>query len=230
MRRMNWKTVSTMAAMVVIAGCQDNLVSAPQTSSAAPVSMMMAPEGAPRRSLIGDAPSNADVDFTVSPSGGTYFIGKHAVVFPARSICDPAKSGYGPDSWDRPCEALSTPLKIHASVRTAKAGTWIDFSPSIRFVPSNNPTRWVWIYMHAPQVLAINEFSRFAILYSPKMGEPLIDEAKTDPTLRTYVDSWSGVTARRIKHFTVYTNSSGRACDPALEQDCFPAADATRGP
>jgi hypothetical protein len=121
-------------------------------------------------------------------------------------------------------------LKIHASVRTAKLGTWIDFSPAIRFVPSNSPSRWVWIYMAAPQVVAANEFSKFAILYSAKMGDPLIDEANSDASLRTYVDTWGGLTARRIKHFSQYANSSGRSCDPSSEQDCYPASDSPHGP
>jgi hypothetical protein len=223
MRRTNWKTVSTLVTMLVIAGCQDSLVSAPQATSSAPVSMMMAPEGAPRLSLLGNASSNTDVDFTVSPSGGIYYIGNHAVVFPARSICDPSKSDYGPETWDRPCEPISQSLKIHASVRTAKAGTWIDFSPAIRFVPSTNASKWVWIYMHAPQVVAANEFSKYSILYTPRIGAATIDEAKSDATLRTYVDTWSGITARRVKHFSGFVLSSGRACDPTVESDCYPA-------
>jgi hypothetical protein len=228
MRRTNWKTVSTLVTMVVIAGCQDNLVSAPQASSSAPVAMMMAPEGAPRLSLLSSASSNADVDFTVSPNGGIYFIGKHAVVFPARSICDPAKSSYGPDTWDTPCTAISQPLKIHATVRTAKAGTWIDFSPALRFVPSTNASKWVWLYMNAPQVVAANEFSQYSILYTPGIGGVTVDDAKSDASLRTYIDTRSGQSARRIKHFSGYAMSSGRACDPNVEVDCYPIQDGGR--
>ena len=42
MRRTNWKTVSTLVTMIVVAGCQDNVVSAPQGTSVAPASIMLA--------------------------------------------------------------------------------------------------------------------------------------------------------------------------------------------
>jgi hypothetical protein len=210
--------------MIVIAGCQDNLVSAPQASSSAPAQMMMAPEGAPRLSLLGTALGNGDVDFTVTAAGGVFLIGNHAVVFPARSICDPAKSSYGPATWDSPCEPLSAPLKIHATIRTAKLGTWVDFSPSLRFVPSNDSKKWVWMYMSTPSVIGARDLSKSAILFAPAIGAAGIDESPSDPTLRTYVDTWGGMSTRRIKHFTGYMTSSGRACDPQAEPDCYPSS------
>ena len=222
MRRTNWKTVSTLVTMVVIAGCQDNLVSAPQASSVAPASMMLAPDGAPRLSLMGNEKGNGDVEFTVSPNGGVYFIGNHAVVFPARSICDPATSSYGPGTWDSPCDPLSAPLKIHAKLRTAKLGTWVDFSPSLRFVPSTNSKQWVWMTMFTPAIIGAQDLSKFNILFAPKIGAAGIDESPSDATLRTYVDTRSGVATRRIKHFTGYMTSSGRSCDPNTESGCLP--------
>ena len=222
MRRTNWKTVSTLVTMIVIAGCHDNIVSVPQASSSAPASMMMIPEGAPRLSLLSNPVNNNDVDFTVKPEGGVFFIGNHAVVFPARSICDPAKSSYGPGTWDSPCEPISAPLKIHATVRTAKLGTWVDFSPSIRFVPSNNSKKWVWIYMSTPSVVGARDLSKYAILFAPAIGAPGIDESVSDASLRSYVDTFGGMTVRRIKHFTGYMTSSGRTCDPSIETDCYP--------
>jgi uncharacterized Rossmann fold enzyme len=44
-----------------------------------------------------------------------------------------------------------------------------------------------------------------------------VDETPLDPTLRTYVDTWQGMTMRRIKHFSGYTSSSGRSCESS---DC----------
>jgi hypothetical protein len=208
--------------MVVIAGCQDNVVSAPQSSSAVPVSMMMAPSGSPRLSLVGSANADVDVDFTVNEKGGVFFLGNGAVVFPARSICDPAKSSYGPGTWDSPCTALKGSLKIHATIRTAKLGTWIDFSPALRFVPSDDSRDWVYLYMSAPNSFGAKDLSKYAILYAPTLGAKGIDESLTNASLRTYVDSWRGVTMRRIQHFSGYIGSSGRACDPATETDCYP--------
>ena len=222
MRSPNWKTVSTLVTMIVITGCQESIVSAPQSASIAPVSMMMAPDGRPQLSLAGKSKADDDVDFTVTPNGGVFLLGGHAVVFPEHSICDPSKSSYGPATWDSPCVPLHGALMIHATIRTAKLGTWIDFTPALRFVPSNDPRRWVYLYMSSPHVVGAHDLSKFSILYASAIGANGVDEALTDASLRTYVDTWGGITMRRIKHFSGYTNSSGRECDPAIEPDCLP--------
>ena len=222
MRRTNWKTVSTLVTMIVVAGCQDNVVSAPQGTSVAPASIMLAPDGRPQFSLAGNASGNDDVEFTVTSNGGVFLLGNHAVVFPARSICDPDKSSYGEGTWDSPCVPLKGALKIHATVRSAQLGTWVDFTPSLRFVPSNDSHQWVYMYMNAPSAVGAADLSGFSILFAPAMGAQGINDAISDPSLRTYVDTHSGLTMRRIKHFTGYMTSSGRSCDPAVEAGCYP--------
>ena len=124
MHRLNWKTVSTLVTMLVIAGCQESTVSAPEGTSSAPALMMMAPTGSPQLSLGGDSNANDDIDFTVGEKGGVFYLGNNAIVFPAHSICDPARSTYGPDTWDTACTALKGSVKIHATIRSAKLGTW----------------------------------------------------------------------------------------------------------
>ncbi|MEP7000938.1 MAG: hypothetical protein ABI969_10710 [bacterium] len=222
MRRTNWKTVSTLVTMVVIAGCQDNVVSAPQSMSAAPAAMVMAPPGSPQLLLAGMAAKpNDDVEFTVTEKGGVFLIGRHAVVFPSYSICDPAISSYGPGTWDSPCESLKGSVKIHASIRTAKLGTWIDFTPSLRFAPSKD----VYLYLYNSSVVGVTDLTKFSILYAPAMGAVTVDESLNDSSLRTYIDARTGVSMRRIKHFSGYVGASGRACDPATESECYPAPD-----
>ncbi|MEP6992146.1 MAG: hypothetical protein ABJA80_14530 [bacterium] len=184
--------------------------------------MMMAPAGRPQLSLSGKSATNEDVEFTVSPSGGVYFIGNNAVVFPAHSICDPATSSYGAGTWDSACEPLKGALKIHASVRTATLGTWVDFKPSLRFVPTNDSRQWVYMYMSTPRVLGATDLSKFSILFAPSIGAQGVDESVSDATVRTYVDTFGGVSMRRIKHFTGYMTSSGRSCDPNVDTGCYP--------
>ena len=207
MRRTNWKTVSTLVTMIVIAGCQEGVVSAPQSA----VSEMMVPEGAPQLSLSKTHSNNADVDFTVTPAGGVFFLGRNAIVFPANAICDPSTSSYGAGTWDDACTPLSAPLKIHATVRTATAGTWVDFKPSLRFVPSDDSHKWVYMYMR----------SQNAILFAPSIGALGVDDAATDATVKTYFDGNRGYTLRRVKHFTGYMTSSGRSCSEG-DPDCYP--------
>ncbi len=219
MRSFNWKTVSTLVTMMVVAGCQEN-VSAPQGSSSATASMMLAPVGAPQ--LDRRAQDVDDIDFTVTPHGGVFLLGQHAVVFPAGSICDPALSSYGPGTWDAPCVSLKRALKIHATIRTAKLGTWVDFSPSLRFVPSEDSRRHVYIYMYAPEAVGATDLSKFSILWSPAIGASGVNDAAAKPSLRTYVDAKTGVMMREIDHFSGYWGSQGRTCDPAVETNCYP--------
>jgi hypothetical protein len=218
MRRTNWKTVSTLVTMALLVGCQDNTVSAPQQASAAPTLMMMAPDEAPRFSMSRVDANNTSSEFTVGPKGGVFAVGNHLVVIPAHSICNPATSSYGAGTWDSPCRALEGSLKIHADVRVANGRTWVDFSPNLRFVPSNNAKDWAWIYLFTPEAVGARDLSSFNILYANSIGGATTDESAQDATLRTYVDTRSGVSARRIKHFSGYT-SSGRECDSG--SDCI---------
>ena len=40
----------------------------------------------------------------------------------------------------------------------------------------------------------------------------------TDSSLRTYVDTWQGISLRRIKHFSGYIIGADRSCDPATQE------------
>jgi hypothetical protein len=210
MRRTNWKTVSTLVTMIVLAGCQEGVVSEPQNATGEATSMM-APAGAPQLSLSRGQSNHGDFDFTVTPAGGVFFLGRNAIVFPANAICDPATSSYGAGTWDDECTPLTTSLTIHAKVRTSTAGTWVDFKPSIRFVPSDDSHQWVYMYMT----------SKNPILFAPSLGALGVDDASVDATVKTYFDLRKGSTLRRIKHFTGYMTSSGRACNQG-DPDCYP--------
>ena len=222
MRSFNWKTVSTLVTMMAVAGCQES-VSAPQASSTAPAAMMLAPAGSPQLSLSGKAQADGDVDFTVTPNGGTFLLGNHAIVFPARSICDPAVSSYGAGTWGDSCVALKGAIRIHATIRTAQLGTWVDFSPSLRFVPSAE----VYLVMYTPNVIGATDISKYSILWTPGIGQAGV--AESNKSLRTFVDTQKGTSMRRIEHFTGYLTSSGRSCDPETETDCYPVPDEDKG-
>lgn len=221
MRKRNyWVVVANVAVLAALAGCSDNTFVAPTaqqsaSTASAPATMMAAPAGRPSLSLIGGSPANTTADFKVGPQGGVFFVGNHAVVFPKLSICDPATSTYG--DWDASCKTIGKPIQIHAVVRNENGRTWVDFSPELRFVPSSDPSRWVWMYMYTPDARgAQGDLSRFNILYAHNIGGTTVDDAASDPTLRTYVDTRTGISLRRIKHFSGYTASAGRDCENAL--------------
>jgi hypothetical protein len=218
------KFTSPLLCLLVAAACSDGVVSpaakpieAPALAAPAPI--RLAPTGRPTLALVGGLPDSTSVDFYVGPNGGVFFTGNHAVVFPSQSICDPATSSYGPSTWDLPCVPLQTTLKVHAEVRRANGQTWIDFTPSLRFVPSTSSSRWVWMLMYTPDAVgATNDLSRFNILWAKSIGGATVDETSDDSSLRTYVDTFSGISVRRIKHFSGYTYTSGRSCSTG--EDC----------
>ena len=119
-----------------------------------------------------------------------------------------------------PCKPLRTSIRVHAEARTGPSGAWVDFTPSLRFVPSNSANTWAWIYLYTPQAKGKSntQLAPFNILYASRIGGPTTDESVLDATLRTFVDSKAGVSVRRIKHFSGYT-VSGRASEPAPTPD-----------
>jgi hypothetical protein len=207
-----------MVVMTVLTGCSDTVV-APAAAPSASTTMMQAPAGHPSLSLSSQAreKENTSVDFTVSPWGGVYRIGRHAVVFPAHSVCDPSTSGYGAELWDAACSPSTKGIAVHAVIRKQAGVTWVDFSPELRFVPSS----WVWLVLNTPQAKhARGDLSRFNIAYAESIGGVMVNDAAADPTLRTYVDPYRGTMFRRIKHFSGYAGNSGFTC----AEECDAAA------
>jgi len=227
MRRTRWYSAAPLLVVTVLASCRDGLVtqSGPPTLAApavAPAPMRLAPQGRPSLSLSGGLPDSTSGDFSVGPNGGIFLVGNHAVVFPAGSVCDPATSTYGRGTWDDTCSPITKSLLVHAEVRRKDGVTSIDFSPSLRFVPSSSPSSWVWLLMYSPDARGTtSDLSRFNIYYAPSAGAAPIDETTSDATLRTYVDTFSGISIRRIKHFSMYESGyavgAGRSCEPGTE-------------
>jgi hypothetical protein len=202
-RQSRWSILVALVAMT--AACADSSIA--PTSEQAEV----LPGGAPRPNIIVNqmAEDESSADFTVTPSGGFFRMGKHGIVFPRNVICDPATSSYGREFWDEECDVLRGPIRIHAELRVQDGREWVDFSPELRFKPSRSPLGWVWIYMHTDA--AVLPDRSLVILWSPAIGVPGIDESLDDATLRTFVSPWSGYAYRRIKHFSGYNVTSGRA-------------------
>lgn len=202
-RQIRWSILVALVAMT--AACADSSVG--PTSDQAEV----LPGGAPRPNIIVNqmAEDESSADFTVTSSGGYFRMGKHGIVFPRNVICDPASSSYGREFWDEDCAVLRTPIRIHAELRVQDGREWVDFSPELRFKPSRYPFEWVWIYMRTDAALLPDR--SLQILWSPAIGVPGIDESLDDATLRTFVSPWSGYAYRRIKHFSGYNVTSGRA-------------------
>ena len=216
MRRTSAFAVGTLLILGAVAGCREGLQSpsAPPFEApalAAPASVGLAPAGHPTLDLTGGSPDSVSTDFFVGPSGGVFYVGNNVVVIPSQSVCDPASSTYGPGTWDSPCSILQSTLRVHAEVRRTNGMVWVDFTPSLRFAPSTNPARWVWMVMYTPSATtAGSDLSKYNIVWADRIGGTTVDETPTDATLRTYVDTFSGVSLRRIKHFSGYAYAEGK--------------------
>ena len=205
---------------LALTACADNEVAAPEALAWGGLPVGRAPAGVPRPDVIvhSVADDSMSAEFTVTPTGGIFNLGPHAIYFPANSICDPATSTYGPGEWDAPCTPLTEPIRFRAEIRHMDGRSWVDFTPAVRFVPTEEPANAVWIYMKTASLStdsdsALQMLRRMSVLYSPTLGAPGVNEALTDPSLKTYVWLDGGVAFRRIKHFSGYNVYTGREDD-----------------
>src|SRR4051812_37500224 len=134
------------SAVALLAAC-----SAADQAVAPAVRHSARPAGAPSLDVITNsvAPDSMSADFTVTPSGGMFALGNNAVYFPANSICDPETSSYGEGHWDEACTPLDHAIDFHAEVRRDddSGRSWVDFTPAVRFVPTDDPNQTVWMLM-----------------------------------------------------------------------------------
>lgn len=196
-----------------------------------------APKSAPSKAPSFDYSSTAyslgfsQQDFVVSSDGGKFAIagGLYSVNFPANSVCDPARSTYGPTEWDKPCVTLDEgqSLKIRATLALTSSGLAVDFSPALRFSPSTQVT--ISTALFADVIKSNRDFfaknpsalNPLAILYSPSLGALGSSDYVRDPSVVTNVDLTTGLIWRRVKHFSGYSMTTGEACEPAPDNpDC----------
>jgi len=153
--------------------------------------------------------------FKVKPEKATTFVwdGKNAIKFPARAICEPETSSYGPGEWNKPCAPTAREIEVTLKSYYDAAGSLrVDFQPALRFNPW---TFGVYLYLDAQKTTANRRGQAVdpwfkTIYYCPDVGA-CFDESLTDPTLRTFYDSRLRVLARRIKHFSGYNVGFGFA-------------------
>jgi hypothetical protein len=216
-----------VAGIAVLAACSDATAPAKRPSLASPsLAAPMAPASIRHDVIINAMHTTEDsllVEFTVTPSGGWFVAGANAVFFPPNSICEPTTSGYGRDLWDASCDPATGPVVIHgrAGLRGAQVG-WIQFDEDLRFVPSDDPERWVRIYMYSEELRGdrpedfLEREQAYGIVWVPTPGAEAVDEAQHDITLQTQVQWGAGLVTRRVKHFSGYQVTNGIVED-ALE-------------
>jgi hypothetical protein len=179
---------ATLAAFALTA-CQDG-----SSAPAAPQSAL-APSG-PRLTLATTAVTTA----VLYPTIDNVYVSSegHRLYIPANSICVPGTSGYGPGTWDLPCQTATSPIVFTITSTTdANGRPKVSVVPDVRFSPSKTVTA------SFADAVAANAFAAL-IKYCPTLGA-CVDESLTDPSLKTYKDPATGRVSRRLKHFSGYT-------------------------
>jgi len=168
--------------------------------------------------------------FAVGPAGGTFNVGGlYSLNFPANSVCDPARSTYGPTEWDNDCTTLDPgqTVTIRATLSLTSSGLAIDFSPALRFSPATQVT--ISTNVFASLITANRDYfaknpsalNPLAILYSPTLGATGSSDYSSDASVVTHVDLTTGNIWRRVKHFSGYSMTTGESCEPAPDNpDC----------
>jgi hypothetical protein len=218
MRRKVASLIVAASSAVVISACAELPVQSP-----APDEVNSFEVPAPDLGSLAEG-TIAVASFVIDPARTTvYSDGLNKVTIPAGSVCDPAVSTYGPTEWDRPCATITEPLAIDVTLSASDGRLTLAFSPDIRFAP--HPNRHVTLEMKVDAITSARELRQFAVFWVPTGEKRLVDEGKTDPSLRTQVFKKEGRLLRRLKHFSGYNVYSGIAddCSPQENPDwCRP--------
>ena len=203
------KLIAPAVLAAALAACSDAATTAPESSAALSV-----PRAAIYIDRLDTLSAVQSADITVTPEGGWFQLGKNGVYFPANSICDPATSSYGVTEWDKTCRTITKPIKIHATLDTLNS-SWIVFKPDLRFRPTSDQNRWVYLFMYTPTLEGRYENptlvrDRWKINWLPGAGLPAVDESLKDGTLKTRQYKNTGYVYRRVKHFSGYQISVTR--------------------
>jgi hypothetical protein len=176
-------------AALTLAACQDGAAPASPESS-------LKPSG-PRLTLATTAVTTA----VLYPTVDNLYVSAegHRIYIPANSVCQVGVSGYGPGTWDLPCQTATSPIVFTITSTTDEAGRpKITVQPDVRFSPSKTVTA------SFVDQAAANAFNAL-IQYCPTLSVTCVDESVSDPSLRTYTDKATGRVSRRLKHFSGYT-------------------------
>lgn len=211
------------ALVAMLAACSDNAVG--------PHAVMVKDAG--RGSGNGSTATLTPMDtvrfsITIDPAHKTtYDLGDgNSLYFPAHSLCDPTQSSYGVGEWDKPCVQATQPLTIAVKAWADSLGhPRVDFTPSVRFVPSSDSKDWVRLTFADYQASLDPVYN---ILYCPEITGACFDESKLDPTLATVRDAKNGKVTRRVKHFSGYNVAAGDSGDGAY-YNLSNVLDATHG-
>jgi len=162
---------------------------------------------AAQKALIGVTDGTYRVTF--NPQQNQVFsLGPNRLEIPANAVCNMGTSGYGSSFWELPCAPETRPVTLTVTVKDASSDhPSVDFQPAMRF----NPQTVVSIYFYVPRVTR-EDAKNWVITYCPNSGPgsgKCVNEADTDPALRTFIDYDKNILFRRLKHFSRFAVEDG---------------------
>ncbi|MBA3890074.1 MAG: hypothetical protein H0X64_06055 [Gemmatimonadaceae bacterium] len=140
---------------------------------------------------------------TIDPSVTAFYpVGPHWVYIPAGALCAEGTS-YGVGEWDKDCVSATEKLTMDVSWGERDGRGIAEFHTDVRFKPTNEPLKAVYVYMQEQQLA----MGKYAVLWRDATGV-WVDEAKADKSLRAFRVNgvWVG---RRLKHFSGYNVALG---------------------
>lgn len=210
--------VAALTLAVVVSACGDNSLEPVSGQARGPSLPTVATPVQLTEGTLESSTSSYRFTFVVSPAGTSYSDGVNSIVFPADAICA-SGSGYGPAYWNAPCAPVKKDVQFTVTLSQVNGRRTAMFSPDVRFVPG----REVVLTMDAKLLAGSSTVP--TIFWSPD-GTTLVDEAVSDASLATFLDSTTGTLTRRLKHFSGYTVDVGfkTPCekDPSLPE-CVPS-------
>jgi len=191
--------VSALAsAVVLVAACADGPTTPGVAGSALPSTIVLSRQ------------DSGSGNFTIDPNDRlTVIIGDHRLTIPKGAVCDPSTTVYAKDQWDAPCTPASAPIAMHVDWSVVNGKSEIQFSPDLRFVPteSSKPNDWVVLELRHPS--ALDAQTSYQILWKDVTTGEWVDEAQGDASLRAWTDRNENRIKRRLKHFSGYQGSIG---------------------
>jgi len=207
------------AALVVATSCNNE-------SSVAP--LRGAPPNIQGSAALAALATPVDVDFVLPAAGGSVTIlGMYTLDVPANAVCDPNagdfQAGYAAGDWDAPCTPATGDVAVRVTLQWSHNRLWADFSPSLRFVPSETVTISTNILASgvryygrgvdgSPGDFSAGRSAKWGILFAHAIGANPVSESRADPSVRSVIDFTTGTISRRIKHFTGYSIFTGLEC------------------
>jgi len=190
--RITAKTLLAVVGFGLLGACAD--------TTNAPTAEITAKSPAGYNRLVGTT------TFVWSPSQGvTKRFGEHLIVIPAGAICDVASSAYGSGHWDEACTPSTRSITITAlSFVDADGHPYVDFQPSLRFVP----TKEVTLYLRD----GVRDGSHTVEIAYCQTVVSCVNESTLDPSVATHRIGGSRILYRRLKHFSGYVLMNGDPC------------------